>query len=147
MMIDETFYVAISFMLLALVLYLPIKNWFSSYLQNRIDKLSEQISNVESIHGQMRDIFYREQSKFDEFIRIKGLKIAAVKENAAKLRVEYVDYTNSILEQRAKDFSFYLINLKNSHLQNANLKIIQYAAVIVEKVILDENIYISNKLN
>jgi F0F1-type ATP synthase membrane subunit b/b' len=145
--INESFYVAISFILLMLVIYRPITNYLSTYLQHNIDQLYDQISDAQNLNNQMRNLFSDTQSKFNEFIKTKEHTIKLAEQNALKVQKDYVDYTQILLTQRKKDFALYLKNLQLANFKNANLKIIQYSIGVVEQIITHEDIYISNKLN
>ena len=145
--INESFYVAISFILLMLVIYKPITNYLSTYLQNNIDQLYDQISDAQNLNNQMRNLFSDTQNKFDEFIKTKEQTINLAQQNALKAQKDYADYTQTLVRQRKKDFALYLKNLQLANFKNANLKIMQYSINIVEQVIAHEDIYISNKLN
>jgi F0F1-type ATP synthase membrane subunit b/b' len=145
--INESFYVAISFILLMLVIYKPITNYLSTYLQNNIDQLYDQISDAQNLNNQMRNLFSDTQNKFDEFIKTKEQTINLAQQNALKAQKDYADYTQTLVRQRKKDFAVYLKNLQLANFKNANLKIMQYSINIVEQVIAHEDIYISNKLN
>lgn len=138
MMINESFYIAISFILLIIIIYPGMKNFLNQYLQNNILILIKKIDDAKTINLKTKDVLSDLETKLMDLLRVKNEKILSAKENAITIRNDYINHVNLVLDQKSKAFDLYILNIKSQSLKKARSKIIHSAALMVSEIIKHE---------
>ena len=144
---NESFYTAISFILLVGFSYKKLKSIIDAHLTSSIGKLVEKIEDAKDISKQAQDLFLESQKKLDKFIQTKSRNLEQARQNSLQIQEDHVQKTQELINIRKQDFDNYLSSLENAAMEKARSKIAHIVYSVVTEAIKYEKFNISNKLN
>ena len=144
---NESFYTAISFLILIAFSYKKLKSLLDQYLANSITKLVEKIEEAQDINKQAQRIFLESQKKLDTFIQTKNRSLEHARQNSLQIQEDHVRKTQELTNIRKQDFNNYLSSLESAAMEKARSKIAHIVYSVVTEAIKYEKFNISNKLN
>jgi F0F1-type ATP synthase membrane subunit b/b' len=147
MKFDESFYIAISFLCLLILVSRKFVQWMNSYLANHIDQIDSKINEATEIKDYAQSLFVVAKKELEDFIQIKNNSIAQARKNSDNGKAEYVRNVKLMLQNRHYEFECYLDNLKIIFFEDARTKLADIAHQVEKEAIILEKLEISNKLN
>lgn len=146
-MVNESFYIAICFVALVIILYKKGTIAIGKYLSSNINEIAAQIEEAKQINAQAKKLFTQANKNFDFFILEKEEKLAKAKIHASEVCNEYIQNTDALLQARRGDFGKQIEQLQNDFIDKARNKIAGLTYEVVNEVIKHDKFNISNKIN
>ena len=143
MIIDATFWVAISFFIfIGVLIYFKIPQKISSYLNENITAIRDEVNNAEKLKDESKYILSEHEKKIGNAkVEVKTILDAATNE-AEKHVLKTNDEFHSQMENRKKNTEDRIKQMKNQALKdikNASIKITIDAVETLLKNSLDKN--------
>ena len=152
MIIDATFWVAISFLIfVGILFYFKVPQKIDQSLNESIKKIKEEIDNAEKLKDESKNILSEYETKVSKSKEeIKNL-IQAAKNEAEKNVIKTNEEFHKIIENRKKTAEEKIVQMKTQALKDVRNSSIEIAVRSVEKIIKNsidkkklDKIYISS---
>jgi F0F1-type ATP synthase membrane subunit b/b' len=144
---NESFYTAVSFLILVAFSYKKLKSLLDNYLENSIRKVVDKIDDAEDINKQAQILFAESQKKFEQFVQMKNKNLEHAQQNALQIQEDHVKKTQELVNIRKQEFDNYLLSLEKDAMEKARAKIAGMVYSVLNEAIKYEKFNISNKLN
>tara|TARA_B100000686_G_scaffold120534_1_gene127545 strand:+ start:8472 stop:8969 length:498 start_codon:yes stop_codon:yes gene_type:complete len=152
MIIDATFWVAISFLIfVGILFYFKVPQKIDQSLNESIKKIKEEIDNAEKLKDESKNILSEYETKVSKSKEeIKNL-IQAAKNEAEKNVIKTNEEFHKIIENRKKTAEEKIVQMKTQAIKDVRNSSIEIAVRSVEKIIKNsidkkklDKIYISS---
>ena len=143
MIIDATFWVAISFFIfLAGLVYLKVPQKINNSLVNQIDEMKNEISEAEKLKVEAKNLLSDYESKIDKSKKETKIIIELAKKNSEKTILEKTKKFHQIMDDKQKNAEQKITQMKENALRdikNISIKISIKAAKNLIKNSIDKN--------
>ena len=143
MIIDATFWVAISFFIfLAGLVYLKVPQKINNSLVNQIDEMKNEISEAEKLKVEAKNLLSDYESKIDKSKKETKIIIELAEKNSEKTILEKTKKFHQIMDDKQKNAEQKIIQMKENALidiKNTSIKISIKAVKNLIKNSIDKN--------
>ena len=143
MIIDATFWVAISFFIfLAGLVYLKVPQKINNSLVNQIDEMKNEISEAEKLKVEAKNLLSDYESKIDKSKKETKIIIELAEKNSEKTILEKTKKFHQIMDDKQKNAEQKITQMKENALRdikNISIKISIKAAKNLIKNSIDKN--------
>jgi len=127
MIIDATFWVAVSFFIfLGGLIYLKVPQKINVYLNNQIDEIKKEIKEAEKLKVEAKNLLSNYESKIDKSKKETQEIIALAKDESDKIILEKTKKFHEMIELRKKSTEQKIVQMKDEALKdirNVSIKI------------------------
>ena len=143
MIIDATFWVAISFFLFfGLLIYLKVPQKINSSLTDQINKMKQELDEAEKLKVEAKNLLSGYENKIDKSKKEVTMIINVAKKDSEKAILEKTKKFHQIMENKKKNAEQKIIQMKESALRdikNISVKISMEAVELLIKNSIDQN--------
>jgi len=143
MIIDATFWVAISFFIfLGLLVYLKVPQKINNSLIGQINEIKKELSEAEKLKIEAKNLLSNYESKIDKSKKETLEIINLAKKNSEKTILEKTEKFHQIIENKKKSAEQKIIQMKENALKdikNVSIKISMEATEHLIKNSIDKN--------
>ena len=143
MIIDATFWVAISFFLFfGLLIYLKVPQKINSSLTDQINKMKQELDEAEKLKVEAKNLLSGYENKIDKSKKEVTMIINVAKKDSEKAILEKTKKFHQIMENKKKNAEQKIIQMKESALRdikNISVKISMEAVELLIKNSVDKN--------
>jgi len=149
MMIDATFWVAVSFFIfIGILIYLKIPQKINDSLSSQINEMKKEINDAEKLKLEAKNLLSNYENKIDKSEKETKDIIESARKESEKIILEKTEKFHQLMEERKKSFEQKIIQMKETALRdirNVSIKISLDAVEHLIKNAMDksklENIY------
>ncbi|MBA1338779.1 MAG: F-type H+-transporting ATPase subunit b [Pelagibacterales bacterium] len=142
MMIDATFWVAISFFIfVGGLIYLKVPHKINNSLSDQIDKIKNELEEAEKLKSEAKNLLSDYENKIDKSKKETKEIINLAKENSEKIIIEKTQKFHQMTEERKKNIEIKINQMKENALKdikNSSIKISIEAAKHLIKNSIDK---------
>ena len=143
MIIDATFWVAISFFLFfGLLIYLKVPQKINNSLTDQINKMKQELDEAEKLKVEAKNLLSGYENKIDKSKKEVTMIINVAKKDSEKAILEKTKKFHQIMENKKKNAEQKIIQMKESALRdikNISVKISMEAVELLIKNSVDKN--------
>ena len=143
MMIDATFWVAVSFLIfIAGLVYLKVPQKINFALENQINGIKKELSDAEKLKEEAKNLLNDYENKIDKSKKETQEIIKSAKKNVDENILEKTEKFHKIMEDRKKNIEQKIVRMKEGALRdikNTSVKISIEAVETLIKNSLDKN--------
>ena len=143
MIIDATFWVAISFFLFfGLLIYLKVPQKINNSLTSQINKMKQELDEAEKLKVEAKNLLSSYENKIDKSKKEVTMIINVAKKDSEKAILEKTKKFHQIMENKKKNAGQKIIQMKESALRdikNISVKISIEAVELLIKNSVDKN--------
>ena len=143
MIIDATFWVAISFFIfLAGLVYLKVPQKINNSLNDQINKIKNEIDEAEKLKKEAKNLLSEYENKIDKSKNETKAIINSAKEESEKIIIEQTKKFHKIIEERKKNNEQKIAQIKENALKDIKNISIKISLQAVENIIrnsIDKN--------
>ena len=143
MIIDATFWVAISFFIfLGLLVYLKVPQKINNSLIGQINEIKKELSEAEKLKIEAKNLLSNYENKIDKSKKETLEIINLAKKNSEKIILEKTEKFHQIIENKKKGTEQKIIQMKENALRdikNVSIKISMEATAHLIKNSIDKN--------
>ena len=143
MIIDATFWVAISFFLFfGLLIYLKVPQKINNSLTDQINKMKQELDEAEKLKVEAKNLLSDYENKIDKSKKEVTMIINVAKKDSEKAILEKTKKFHQIMENKKKNAEQKIIQMKESALRdikNISVKISMEAVELLIKNSVDKN--------
>ena len=143
MIIDATFWVAISFLIFfGLLIYLKVPQKINNSLTNQISEMKNELEEAEKLKVEAKNLLSNYESKIDKSKKEVQAIINLSKENSEKIILEKTEKFHQMMENKKKISTQKIIQMKESavkDIKNISVKISMEAVEYLIKNSIDKN--------
>ena len=119
MIIDATFWVAISFFIfLGILIYLKVPQKINSSLIDQINKIKKELDEAERLKVESKNLLSDYENKIDKSVKETKKIIYQAKNDCEKIILEKTKKFHQIMENRKKNIEQKIIQMKESALKD-----------------------------
>ena len=152
MIIDETFWVAISFFIfLAILIYLKVPQKINNFLINKINEIKKELEEAKKLKEEAKKLLSDYENKIDKSQKESKEIINAAKKESEKAIIEKTNKFHQIIEIRKKSTEQKIVQLKENALKDIKNISVKISIEAVENLIKNsidknklEHLYIKN---
>jgi F-type H+-transporting ATPase subunit b len=142
MMIDATFWVAVSFFIfVGGLIYLKVPHKINNSLSDQIDKIKNELEEAEMLKSEAKNLLSDYENKIDKSKKETKEIINLAKENSEKIIIEKTQKFHQMIEDRKKNIEVKINQIKENALKdikNSSIKISIEAAKHLIKNSIDK---------
>ena len=143
MMIDATFWVAVSFFIFfGILIYLKIPQKINSSLTDQINKIRNELGEAEKLKIEAKTLLSDYENKIDKSKKETKEIINLAKEDSEKIILEKMDKFHQIMENKKKNAEQKIVQMKENALKdikNISVKVSMEAVEHLIKKSIDKN--------
>jgi len=143
MMIDATFWVAVSFFIFfGILIYLKIPQKINSSLTDQIDEIRNELGEAEKLKIEAKTLLSDYENKIDKSKKETKEIINLAKENSEKIILEKMEKFHQIMENKKKNAEQKIVQMKENALKdikNISVKVSMEAVEHLIKKSIDKN--------
>ena len=143
MIIDATFWVAVSFFLFfGLLIYLKIPQKINSSLTDQINKMKQELDEAEKLKVEAKNLLSNYESKIDKSKKEVIVIINLAKKDSEKTILEKTEKFHQIIENKKKNAEQKIVQMKENainEIKNISVKISMEAVEHIIKNSIDKN--------
>ena len=143
MIIDATFWVAVSFFIFCgALVYLKIPQKINNLLTGKINEIKKEIDNAEKLKDEARKLLSNYENKIDKSKRETKEIIDLAKKESERIIIEKTKKFHQITEERKKSIEQKIIQMKENALRDIKNLSVKIAIESVEKLMknsIDKN--------
>ena len=143
MMIDATFWVAVSFFIFfGILIYLKIPQKINSSLTDQIDEIRNELGEAEKLKIEAKTLLSDYENKIDKSKKETKEIINLAKENSEKIILEKMEKFHQIMENKKKNAEQKIVQMKEHALKdikNISVKVSMEAVEHLIKKSIDKN--------
>ena len=143
MIIDATFWVAVSFFIfVGALIYLKIPQKINSSLTGKIDDIKKELEEAEKLKNEARNLLSEYENKIDRSKKESKEIISVAKMESEKAVIEKTQKFYKIIDERKKNLNLKINQMKENALKdikNASIKIAIEATENLIKNSIDKN--------
>ena len=136
MIIDATFWVAISFFIfLGILIYLKVPQKINSSLVDQINKIKKELDEAERLKVESKNLLSDYENKIDKSVKETKKIIYQAKNDCEKIILEKTKKFHQIMENRKKNTEQKIIQMKENALKDIKNTSIKISMEAVEHLI------------
>jgi len=143
MIIDATFWVAVSFFIfVGVLIYFKIPQKTNTSLAKKIDEIKKELEEAEKLKNEARNLLSEYENKIDRSKKESKEIISSAKMESEKAVIEKTQKFYKIIDQRKKNLNFKINQMKENALKdikNASIKIAIEATENLIRNSIDKN--------
>tara|TARA_B100000953_G_scaffold201513_1_gene166041 strand:- start:416 stop:913 length:498 start_codon:yes stop_codon:yes gene_type:complete len=143
MMIDATFWVAVSFFIFfGILIYLKIPQKINSSLTDQIDEIRNELGEAEKLKIEAKTLLSDYENKIDKSKKETKEIINLAKEDSEKIILEKMEKFHQIMENKKKNAEQKIVQMKENALKdikNISVKVSMEAVEHLIKKSIDKN--------
>ena len=143
MMIDSTFWVAVSFFIFfGILIYLKIPQKINSSLTDQINEIRNELGEAEKLKIEAKTLLSDYENKIDKSKKETKEIINLAKENSEKIILEKMEKFHQIMENKKKNAEQKIVQMKENALKdikNISVKVSMEAVEHLIKKSIDKN--------
>jgi len=143
MMIDATFWVAVSFFIFfGILIYLKIPQKINSSLTDQINEIRNELGEAEKLKIEAKTLLSDYENKIDKSKKETKEIINLAKENSEKIILEKMEKFHQIMENKKKNAEQKIVQMKENALKdikNISVKVSMEAVEHLIKKSIDKN--------
>ncbi len=143
MMIDATFWVAVSFLIFVVgLIYLKVPQKINSALENQITEIKKELSEAEKLKTQAKNLLSDYENKIDKSKKETQEIIKSAKKSVDENILDKTEKFHKIIEDRKKNFEQKIMRMKEDAIRDVKNTSVKISIEAVENLIknsLDKN--------
>ena len=143
MIIDATFWVAISFFIFfAILIYLKVPQKINNSLTDKINEIQKELEEAEKLKEEAKNLFADYENKIDKSKKETKEIIDSAKKESEKAIIEKTKKFHQIIEERKKSTEQKIVQMKENALKDIKNISVKISIEVVENLIknsIDKN--------